>query len=78
VKFLAREMDRLGVAICLDTVVDTEFIAGLDADVVNVATGARPTSLQLPVADKTMSNLPALIWHVKRQTHRHIPRSPPW
>ena len=48
VKFLAREMDRLGVAICLDTRVDTEFIAGLDADVVIVATGARPTSPPTP------------------------------
>ncbi|MCW2511839.1 MAG: oxidase [Mycobacterium sp.] len=48
VRFLAREMERLEVQIHLGTEVDIEFVDRLDADVVVVATGARPVSPPIP------------------------------
>lgn len=48
VRFLAREMERLEVPVQLGTEVDAEFLDRLAADVVVVATGARPTSPPIP------------------------------
>jgi 2,4-dienoyl-CoA reductase-like NADH-dependent reductase (Old Yellow Enzyme family)/ribulose 1,5-bisphosphate synthetase/thiazole synthase len=50
VRFLAREMDRLGIAVHLGTPVDAGFIAGLEADEIIVATGARPGPSPIPGA----------------------------
>ena len=58
VRFLAREMDRLGVAIQLNTRVDPDFLEQVDADVIVVATGARPASSPFPVAAERTSNRP--------------------
>jgi 2,4-dienoyl-CoA reductase-like NADH-dependent reductase (Old Yellow Enzyme family)/thioredoxin reductase len=52
VRFLAREMERLGVSVHLATEVDTDFLERLDPDVVVVATGARPTSPPIPGNDR--------------------------
>jgi 2,4-dienoyl-CoA reductase-like NADH-dependent reductase (Old Yellow Enzyme family)/thioredoxin reductase len=51
VRFLAREMDRLGVAVHLKTFVDVDFIDRLAADVVIVATGAQPAVAPIPGHD---------------------------
>jgi NADPH-dependent 2,4-dienoyl-CoA reductase/sulfur reductase-like enzyme len=48
VRYLAREMDRLGVAIQLNTRVDPDFLEQVNADVIVVATGARPASSPIP------------------------------
>ena len=48
VRFLAREMDRLGIPVHLGIEVDVDVVEALDADVVVVATGARPTSPPIP------------------------------
>jgi 2,4-dienoyl-CoA reductase-like NADH-dependent reductase (Old Yellow Enzyme family)/thioredoxin reductase len=52
VRFLAREMDRLGVAVHLRTVVDVELIGRIEADVVIVATGAQPAVAPIPGHDR--------------------------
>lgn len=46
VRFLARELDRLGVAVNLGAEADVELIAELDPDVVLLATGAIPQEPQ--------------------------------
>jgi 2,4-dienoyl-CoA reductase-like NADH-dependent reductase (Old Yellow Enzyme family)/thioredoxin reductase len=48
VRFLAREMDRLGIGVHLCTTVDVDFIDRLDVDAVVVATGAHATASPIP------------------------------
>jgi 2,4-dienoyl-CoA reductase-like NADH-dependent reductase (Old Yellow Enzyme family)/thioredoxin reductase len=52
VRFLAREMERLDVAVRLAAEVDVDFLERIDADVVVVATGARPTAPPIPGRDQ--------------------------
>ena len=52
VRFLAREMERLDVEVQLGTEVDSAFLDRLDADVVVVATGARPVSPPIPGSER--------------------------
>jgi 2,4-dienoyl-CoA reductase-like NADH-dependent reductase (Old Yellow Enzyme family)/thioredoxin reductase len=51
VRYLARELERLGVPIRLGTEVDAELIGALGPDVLVVATGAHPTASAIPGAD---------------------------
>jgi 2,4-dienoyl-CoA reductase (NADPH2) len=50
VRFLAREIDRLGVAVHLASTVDTDLLDRIDADEIIVATGSRPTTSPTPGA----------------------------
>ena len=50
VRFLAREMDRLGVAVHLASTVDTDLLGRIDADEIIVATGSHPTASPTPGA----------------------------
>lgn len=70
-RFLAREMDRLGVTVHLETTVDAGFIADLSADEIIVATGSRPSPSPIPGAGLNhVESAIEFLGHVK-------PESPP-
>jgi len=70
VRYLARELDRLGIAIHLHTEVDADFIDRLDADAIIVATGAQATAPPIPGSDR--AHVESAITYLSR-----VPADPP-
>ena len=73
VRFLAREIDRLGVAVHLASTVDTDLLDRIDADEIIVATGSRPTHPPRPGLRWPTSKRPPIIWRGCQQAPHHPP-----
>jgi mycofactocin system FadH/OYE family oxidoreductase 2 len=65
IRFLADEVERLGVEVCRGVSASPEMVAALEPDVVVVATGSEP---DLPPIPGLSNAAPATVWDVFQQT----------